>query len=236
MHVLGIETSGEMGSVGIISRGKTLAEINFAATLKQGEKLFPAVDSALKLAEIDKTELGLISVATGPGSFTGLRIGIASAKGMAQALEIPLVGVPSFDIYTSAASYWGGKIWALLPDRKDWIYTQCFKSGQMAEAAQAVLVEHWLQRIGNEAQENMFFIGPGAESHRKRLESIKGAIVAPQRLNEPSGTAIAKLGLERFDRDSVNQIRDIEPLYLQALMPDTVKPAKTTKIIQFGRS
>jgi tRNA threonylcarbamoyladenosine biosynthesis protein TsaB len=236
MRVLGIETSGEMGSVGIVSGEVTLAEINFIATLKQGEKLFPAIESALKLAEMHKDKLEMISVATGPGSFTGLRIGIASAKGLAQALGVPLVGISSFEVYKKAASFRTGKVWLLLPDRKDWIYTQCFENEKMTEEAQVILVEDWLRRMTKEAPKDVFFIGPGAELHRSSLESIKSGTIAPERLNQPSGTAIASLGLERFARDSADQIREIEPLYLQPLMADSIKPSKTTKIIQFAAS
>ena len=107
MLVLGLETSGEMGSVGVINSEEALAEISFAAILKHGEKLLPAVQSALDLAEVEREEIELIAVATGPGSFTGLRIGLATAKGLSEALGTPIVGIPSADVYARATRFSG---------------------------------------------------------------------------------------------------------------------------------
>ena len=234
MLVLGIDTTGERGSVGVLNESQSLCEIDFSATMKHGEKLVPAIDYAMQLAEADKGQIALIAVATGPGSFTGLRIGIAMAKGLAMALQIPIIGVPSMSVIARMAKFWPGRVWNLLPDRRDWIYAQASQNGQCVAETRVHLFKDWLVQFENNLDEKLLFIGPGAEIHREALESI-GGIVASSCLNKISAIEIARLGFERWKAGGDTNISNIEPIYLQPLTADVARPAKTTKTIPSAR-
>src|SRR5437016_2738225 len=102
MRALGIETSGTVGSVALVEDGRVLAEETFAKGLRHGQALVPAIGRALAAAGVGKRDVDLFAVGTGPGSYTGLRVGIATAKTLAFALGKPLFGVPSFDAIARA--------------------------------------------------------------------------------------------------------------------------------------
>lgn len=214
MLVLGLETAGEHGCVGLVQDDRVLSEIVFHAAMKHGERLLPAVEAALELAEIQKRDLDLIVASVGPGSFTGLRIGLSMAKGLARALEIPLVGVSAFEAYAQRAAFWPGPVWVLLPDRRDWIYAAGYEADQVAHAPQALPLGEFLEGLTAPGPGRVLFIGPGAELHHDALAGY--GVVASSAMNRPSGVQIAQLGLERYRRSKGGDaLYTLEPLYLQ---------------------
>jgi tRNA threonylcarbamoyladenosine biosynthesis protein TsaB len=94
MLTLGIDTATEVGSVGLAAGPSAIGELTFPRRWDRAERLLQAVDRLLELSRVKVEDLELIAVSSGPGSFTGLRIGIATAKGLAQGLRAPLVGGP----------------------------------------------------------------------------------------------------------------------------------------------
>ena len=218
MRVLGLETASEQGCVGVLEDDRPLCELVFEATMAHGEKLLPAIEAALKLSKVSKRELDLIAVSRGPGSFTGLRIGLAIAKGLARALGIPLVGVPGFAVYARKAAPWPGPVWVLLPDRREWLYVSVFRAGEEILAPQVLALSELLDRLcaGEFAREGerALLLGPGVESHREALAQAQG-VLAPAALNLPSGVEIARLGRERFSREGRDELYELEPLYVQ---------------------
>lgn len=215
MLALGLETAGEQGGVGLTCAERPRSEFVFHAALKHGEKLLPAIEATLKLGEASRRDLELIAVSKGPGSFTGLRIGIATAKGLARALGVPLIGVPSAEVYARRVRFWTGPIWVLLPDRRDWLYVSAFQNGREVEPIRAVQFRDWIQQglAGGGSQEAPpLFVGPGAEGHQDALEGR--GIVAPSSLQRPSGVEIARWGLEAYRREGRDELYELEPLYL----------------------
>ncbi len=218
MLIAGLDTGGEQGCVGLQREGRPLSEIAFSAALKQGEKLLPALDAALKLAGSRRGELELLAVSIGPGSFTSLRIGIATAKGLARALKIPIVGVSTIEAYARAADFWEGPVWVLLVDRRDWVYAAGYHQGKLLAPVQTVLLETLMQKL--ESPEGLLFIGPGAEEHRARLRARFGPrAVAPPILNRPSGLQMARLGWETYQRSGHDEFYELEPHYLTSPPP-----------------
>jgi tRNA threonylcarbamoyladenosine biosynthesis protein TsaB len=217
MLIVGLDTAGEHGSIGLAREADPVSEITFPAAFQQGEKLLPALDGSLKLAEITRSDVGLLAVSMGPGSFTGLRIGIALAKGLARALGIPIVGVSAFDAYASTARFWEGPVWVLLSDRRDWVYVAAFHEGEQIIPAGVSTIDSLLvgmQESRRASRPKALFIGPGAELHRLRLAEQQG-IVAPALLNRPSGLQIARLGWEKHRQFGQDELYDLEPAYIQ---------------------
>ncbi|MDQ3035508.1 MAG: tRNA (adenosine(37)-N6)-threonylcarbamoyltransferase complex dimerization subunit type 1 TsaB, partial [Myxococcota bacterium] len=93
MRVLAFDTSGDHGVVAVTTNGEVRAELHSRARSRQGESLLPAIERALAMGELTIGDIDLIAVGLGPGSFTGLRIGVATAKGLALARGTPVVGV-----------------------------------------------------------------------------------------------------------------------------------------------
>ncbi len=233
MWILGLETAGKHGSVGLMREDEPFADILFPAGKNQGGKLLPAVEALLQLAEAKRDELGLIAVSIGPGSFTGLRIGIATAKGLAKALEIPIVGVSAADAYVRAAGFWAGPVWVLLPDRRGWVYYAAFRGGELIVPLQISALEGLPQRLRDHAtrEEKVLFVGPGVECHRAMLlERCPEAVLAPVALNEPSGLEIARLGLEKYRATGHDELYELEPLYLQPPLAEMAAHPRSNRL------
>lgn len=221
MLVLGLDTAGEQGCVGLIDAERPRSEVVFHAARRHGELLLSAIEAALKLGGASRSDLELIAVAEGPGSFTGLRIGIATAKGLARALGIPLVGVPSAEVYARRAAFWPGPVWVLLPDRRDRLYVGSFEDGRELEPLRAVRFEGWLERdlAGSGSRGGSpLFIGPEAERRREALEPW--GVVPPSPLHRPSGVEVARRGLEAYRREERDEFYELEPLYLHPALAE----------------
>lgn len=215
MIVLGIETSHEQGSVGLSTDGHSLGEVLFSTELGSGERLLPAVESVLMLNNIERDQLELIAVALGPGSFTSLRIGMAVGKGLAQALGIPIVGVPSMAAYAEIVSFLPGKICVVLPDRRDLVYYALYERAVPITAFLSSTTRALHKQLA-QIPDVALCIGPGAERHRALFELI--APVAPAALNRPCGAVIAQLGARTYLHSQGDELWTLEPHYVQKLI------------------
>lgn len=217
MRVLGLETAGEMGGVGTVDGPRVLSEVTFEARADHGAKLALAVDAALGLARLPRTDLDLIVVSRGPGSFTGLRIGLAFAKGLARALEIPIVGVPTMDAYAERARFWTGPIWALFPDRRESVYRTAYQSGSAVGSPDVCDIKDIIEELSERGASERLLVGPGAEAHRDALQSaLLDVRLGSSGLARPSGAAVAQLGHARYDeRGRRDELYELEPLYAQ---------------------
>lgn len=217
MRTLGWETAGEMGSVGIVEGSHVLSELSFVARADHGGKLTPSVDAALRLADLSRAELDLIAVSRGPGSFTGLRVGIAYAKGLARSLEIPLVGVPTLAVYAHDGRFWPGPVWALFPDRRETVYRAVYDEGRLVEPPTVWDVDDLAaERSSTDAEWRPLLVGPGVDAHRDSLrEALPDAYLGSAALTRPSGATVARLGRERYAREEADELYDVEPLYAQ---------------------
>lgn len=211
MLTLGIDTATEIGSVGLSDSAQTIGELTFSARMSQSERLIQAIDRLLELNRIKVEELKLITVSAGPGSFTGLRIGLATGKGLAQALKIPLVGVPTTDTYAAKVDFWDERIAVLLHDRRNLVYSALFLGGEKVGKEQVQEIESLL----NEGSlDETLFIGTGAGRYRERLADL-GGTVAPDPLNQPSAAIVALLGVAKYERTNEDELYQLEPLYAQ---------------------
>lgn len=212
MLTLGIDTATEIGAVGLIEGSSIIGELSFAARLAQAERLIPAIERLMGLHGRESRELELIAVSCGPGSFTGLRIGLATAKGLAQALGVPLVGVPTLASYAARVSFWPGRTLVVLHDRRNLVWWGEFHQGRMEGEEHLWEIERLLEDEGK--LRGALCLGSGAVRYREEL-SAKGAIIAPAELNRPSGATVALLGLERHAQTGKDELFTLEPRYLQ---------------------
>jgi tRNA threonylcarbamoyladenosine biosynthesis protein TsaB len=138
MRVLGIETSSVHGSVALVDNGTSVCTLGHERANAHGESIMPLVEEALAVAGWNRRELDRIAVGIGPGSFTGLRVGIAIAQGLSEGLEIPLVGVPSLQVMAWAvpAELRGGRC-VLVDARKG----EAFVAAYLADGREALPVQ-----------------------------------------------------------------------------------------------
>ncbi|MGI9953486.1 tRNA (adenosine(37)-N6)-threonylcarbamoyltransferase complex dimerization subunit type 1 TsaB [Moorellaceae bacterium AZ2] len=219
MLVLGIETSTSVVSVALVDAQKLLAEVYLDSKQHHSRRLLPVISSLLKEAGIKIKDLAGIAVALGPGSFTGLRIGLATAKGLAHAGGKPLVGIPTLDALALNAAGVGGLICPVLVARRQEVYAAVYRwqEGRLCCLAshQAVNPSSWVAQLASYG-EPVYFLGDAVMPYRKVWQELGNkAVFLPPENALPRAAQIARQGQKRLSRDQVDDLFQLKPLYLR---------------------
>lgn len=223
--VLGLDTAGPIAALAVISRGEVLAERAHPAT-SHGAELPAAVQALLWQAGMGLDALEGIAVGIGPGSFTGLRVGLSYAKGLSMALGCPVVGVPTFDAVAIAASQEhetfraaGSIVCPVADARKGEVYAGFY--GLIAEGLEkrseplVLTLDNLVKAISGAA---VMFVGDGKAREASVLASEDGfqSIALSDTALEARGRCIAAIGAERLSRGDKDSPAALEPLYVRA--------------------
>lgn len=217
MLTLGFDTATELGTIGLVDDEEVKGEYTFRAKESQSEKLLSSIDLLLDKLEIDISEVERIAVSRGPGSFTGLRIGISTAKGLAHGLEVTLTGVPLTNCYYSRVDSYKGPVCTLIKDRRDLVYVAAFDcQGHKVIGETSTSIDNLEKKLKLEfedASAPVFAVGDALPEHRDLLTKIEGLILAEGEINYPSGSQVAYLGGKA--KENEGDLASIEPLYAQ---------------------
>jgi tRNA threonylcarbamoyladenosine biosynthesis protein TsaB len=217
MYVLGIETSTMSGSVAIITADRLIAENTLNTRTTHAERLLSAIDHLLQTVSLSIQQIDGIAVGLGPGSFTGLRIGVTTAKSLAYSIQKPLVGIPSLDALASQYLFTNLLICPMLDARKREVYTALYRNdGAIVERVSEYAVitpEHVLRDL----TEPVMFLGDGVFPYRQMIETTLGhhALFADAARMLPRGSLIAKLGCDRLIAGEHDDWFALTPLYIR---------------------
>jgi tRNA threonylcarbamoyladenosine biosynthesis protein TsaB len=193
--------------------GEGWAEMMMESPLSHAEKLLPLILRLLEQCGLERDEIDLVSVNVGPGSFTGLRIGLATAKGFCQALGIPLVGVDGMFAYRARLDA-KERVCVLLRNRRDLLYAQWFV-GMKPQGETVVLPAAKAgERLVSERKDVMI-IGDGVFAVRDLLGEAPWVKLASAKMHVPSPMWIARLGEEGDRKD---RFYDLEPAYVEPIL------------------
>lgn len=220
--ILNIETASTNCSVSISNRGEVMAlkEYN-SADFSHSEQLHLFVEAVLKEAGVSKTSLEAIAVSKGPGSYTGLRIGVSAAKGLCYALEVPLISVSTLECMAhQVTSPKDGVIISLLDARRDEVYMSVYnKDYQCVSPTEAKIIEaNSFERFSEESV--VYFIGPGAEKC-ERIAPLPHGIYLKDAV--PSSKEMAPLTWIKFCNNQFEDVAYFEPFYLKDFVLQTKK-------------
>ena len=168
---LGIETSSLVSSVALMDEHNLIGELTIQAGLTHSEQLIPHIDMLLRASQVKKNELKGIIVSIGPGSFTGLRIGMGTAKAMAYALQIPLYGVMTMDSLARNVSYTNRTICTVIDAQKKHVYAGLYRyenNKLVCKEEPFVIAASDLLDKFRETKEEVLFLGDGI----KRIEKL----------------------------------------------------------------
>lgn len=218
MVVLGIETATLQGGAALVDEGGLLAEAFLNVSITHSERLLPTIDWLLRQARVRLGDLSGIGVSIGPGSFTGLRIGLSTAKGFAMATGLPVVAVPTLEAMAWTLPRCRDQICPLLDARKAEVYAALFgfDGGVLQRRMQdaALPPEDLIARI----DEPTVFLGDGVRTYRTLLRDRLGALALflPPALMGPRPATVAELGRDRLDRGERDDPASLTPRYLRA--------------------
>jgi len=216
--VVGIDTSTPQTSVAIGTENEILAKASVAGAARQ-ESVTPMLQELLRRSDLTLAQVGGIAVGVGPGLFTGLRVGVETAKTLAQVAGVPIVGITSLDALAYAVRYTPRRIAAVIDARRGEVFSAIYRSvpaGVVRERAYAV---HAPDRLVAELQASpgeVLAVGNGAMLYRHVLDEIGSRIeFASSIAAHPEAAALVELAVPKFLREEHDRVYDIVPLYLR---------------------
>lgn len=220
MRILGLDSSGLVASVALVEDDNMLAEYTVNYKKTHSQTLLPMLDDIAKMIELDMKTIDAIAIAGGPGSFTGLRIGSATAKGLGLALEKPLIQIPTVD--GLAYNLYGCKdvVCPLMDARRNQTYTGLYEFDaegmHIIESQCAVGIDEIIEKV-NELGRAVIFLGDGVPVFREFIEeNCKVPFsFAPAHMNKQRAGAVAALGTVYYKEGKIQTAEEHRPDYLR---------------------
>lgn len=229
MRILAIDTSNNTMSVAITDGNVVLGEFTSNVKKNHSVRLMPAIDRLCQECNIRPKDIEKIVVASGPGSYTGVRIGVTVAKTLAYALQIPVTAVSSLEVL--AANIKEKKyVVPIFDARRGQVYTGLYRQDtelEMIKEDRIVMLEEWLEKI-EELNEEVIFVGSDVSLHGDAIQSKLGkkAIFAGSTLQYPRASELALLGM---DRENV-EVHKLVPNYIRLAEAEANWLAQNEKI------
>jgi len=219
MIVLGIETATPQVGVAIGGHEGILASFHSTRDRRHAETLVPAVEFVARHARIDLQEISVVAVDLGPGLFTGLRVGLATAKALAHALRAPMIGVTSLDLLAFPLRWSPRRIVACVDARRGEVFQASYRQvpggvQRLTEPAVGPPDDLFDELLAT--GEDCLLVGDGAVRYADRFSGQTGIEVAEKALQHPSAQSLVTLAHARALREDFVPTWEIEPLYLRA--------------------
>ena len=222
MKILAIDSSGLVASVAVAQDDTLVAEFTMNYKKTHSQTLLPMLEEVKKAIQLDLGSIDAIAVAAGPGSFTGLRIGSATAKGLGLALQKPLIAVPTvealaYNLYDTGEDT---VICPIMDARRNQVYTgiYCFREHRLETLKQqdAVPMEELLEAL-NAMGKTVIFLGDGVPVYREQIEENCRLpyTLAPANLNRQRAAAVAALGEIYYKEGKIQTAAEHAPDYLR---------------------
>ena len=234
MKILGVDSSGMVASVALVDEDILVAEYSVNYKKTHSQTLLPMLDEIVQMTEFDLNELDGIAVASGPGSFTGLRIGSATVKGLGYALDKPVLSVPT--CYALAYNLWGTDniVCPIMDARRNQVYTGIFKFEdtklQVLMDQEAMDINDLLAKL-KEYDKNVIFLGDGVPVYKEVIEQCNDISFsfAPAHLNRQRAAAVAALGMVYAKEGNFIDADEFKPIYLRKSQAEREREASQKK-------
>lgn len=240
MRILALDSSGLVASVALVEsaeeleNAQTIAEYTVNYKKTHSQTLLPMLDEVAKMIELDMNTIDAIAVAAGPGSFTGLRIGSATAKGLGLALKKPLIPVPTLEglAYNLCAAE--GLVCPIMDARRGQVYTGIYRAGEtlgeleVVREQMAVSIEELAAQLC-EYGEKVTFLGDGVPVFREILrEKMKDREIrfAPANMNRQRAASVGALALRYYRDGKVETATEHRPDYLRVSQAERERKEK----------
>lgn len=212
MKILSIDSSSVSASVAVTENGQALSEEFVNNGFTHSQTLMPMVDKAIKDSNISINDIDLLAITNGPGSFTGVRIGIASAKGICDAKNIPCIAVSTLEAIAKPLCKKDVLAVAVMDARCNQVYTASFYKGERKTEDRAILVSELLEELKNQ-EKPIVLIGDGADMcYEKMKDELSCVSVADDNIKLIHAFYISKIAEEKLNNGE-------EPISANKLLP-----------------
>ncbi len=216
MKILGVDTSTPIGSVGLIDGERFVAEHTLSIVKAHSSRLMPAIDQILKWGDLTVHDLDACAVGIGPGSFTGIRIGVGTIKSLCYALKKPIIGISTLEAIAYNLRYTDKLICPILDARKDEVYGALFRGGQnLLRKSDDLCVP--IESLLSQIDDDVIFVGDGLRRYAPVVQAQFGEDVplADPIFNVPRGASIARIGYDRLLDGQSGDYFSLTPNYVR---------------------
>ncbi len=220
MLVFGIDTCCMAATAALVSDSTLVAQTIVNQNKTHSQIMMPQIEEMFKITDIDPACVDAFAAAVGPGSFTGVRIGVATAKAMAQAANKPCVAVSTLEALAYSSKFFDGIAAPILDARREQVYNALFDCGKNGISRlcedRALALEDLLDEI-KELDKDVIFMGDGVLVFEDEIRRTLGnrAFFAPKTTAMNLGGAVAELGAQKFARGEVVSCGDLVPCYVR---------------------
>jgi tRNA threonylcarbamoyladenosine biosynthesis protein TsaB len=231
-----MDTATMVSSVAVADNKRLLAELIVENKLTHSETLLPHVEQALDMAGTGKEALEAVAVSIGPGSFTGLRIGLAAAKAIAYGLSIPIIGIPTMEGLAWHYPVPGIRVAGFIDAQKGNVYTAHYQwNGTDFDEVRPIEVlslEEAIKVCGG-LSGTVVAVGDMVAKKMTKLESLpENLIIPPKHTMMPRGANIAMAGLKKLAAGQVGSVMDMEPIYIRKSEAEVLWEKRQEKLKQ----
>lgn len=214
MKTIGIETSGLVGSVALCDGSEVLAQRSFDKGMRHGKALVPSIEEMCKSLGLEPEDIDLIAVSHGPGSYTGLRVGITCAKVLAYTLSRPLVAVSTLDVLAeNAPRSEGGIVCPVLDARRERVYACIYRCEKDVWRRVSEPMVVYPQKLLEELPRPALVFGDGSVKYTK-VFSVDGVDFGDDDMGMAKARVVASLGRTAFDKGETIDPYQLQPLYM----------------------
>ncbi len=217
MKILAIDSTAEVSAVAVCQDKRLLAEVTVNTGNTHSRTLLPAVEQALRMAELSVNDIDVFACSTGPGSFTGVRIGVATVKGIAYGKNKPCISVSTLDALAYNIIYADGIICPVMNARRSQVYNALYrcKDGTLTRLCpdRAIAISELDCELA-ELNEPIYLCGDGYGITEKGFEKNKVSFV-PERYRYQSAYSVAQIALEKYGKGEYLSDAELVPIYLR---------------------
>ena len=233
MKILAFETSAKAASVALMDNGKLLGENYQNTGMTHSQTLMVMAEDLLKTAGLTVKDVDAVAVAAGPGSFTGVRIGVAAAKGLAWGRQIPCYGVSTLESMARNLGVWQGYVVPAMDARRSQVYTAIFHAEKgvltRLEEDMAISLEELKEKIKNFA-EPVFLVGDGANlCYNTLLEEVPGLVLPPEHRMHQRAAGVALAAQAMADVGDPGNGAELTPNYLRLSQAERERAARENR-------
>ena len=219
MKVLGIDTSSLATSIAVIEDDKLICEYIVNTKKTHSQKLMPMIENMLKMSDLNVNDIDLIAICEGPGSFTGLRISMATAKAISHVNNIPMVGVNSVELLAGNMNLCDKKICSILDAQRTQVYMGQYKfeNNKLVELKGVDVVEIYdlLEELSN-SNEDWILVGEAVYKYEDKIKEIENIHIPEPSHNVNKASSLCVIGMEKYKNNiNVHDCYSINPLYIR---------------------
>lgn len=233
MKILAFETSAKAASVALTDGGKLLAESYQNTGMTHSQTLMVMAQELLKTCGLCPKDVEAVAVASGPGSFTGVRIGVAAAKGFAWGGELPCYGVSTLEAMARNLGIWQGYVVPAMDARRSQVYTAIFHAQKgvltRLEEDMAISLEELREKIKN-FEESIFLVGDGALlCYNTLLEEVPALVLPPEHRMHQRAAGVALAAQAMADAGDPGKAAELTPNYLRLSQAERERAARENR-------